>query len=209
MWREGLLARESLLGRFDTEVANLESGTSWLAENWAYTSASLASARRLDEFRVYPGWRGPRGRMHVVGGDVLGVPAGLTGAERRAALGLARFLMSKSSQEHLARLNAWPAIRDDAYAVDRRLCSRGRGRCAPWTRAAPTLHAPTFEAIRTALQEGWYRPVAPWWPTVENQMTAATRRILEGGEPVRQVLDEAHAAIAAAVRSMGAEDPGA
>ena len=38
MWRDGLLARESLLGKFDTEPDYLIGETSWLAQNWPFTT---------------------------------------------------------------------------------------------------------------------------------------------------------------------------
>ena len=62
LWRDGLLARESLVAKYDTQVDNLVSETAWLAPNWPFTSGVLARQDLLDRFEVYEGWRGPGAR---------------------------------------------------------------------------------------------------------------------------------------------------
>ena len=84
LWREGLLARESLVAKYDTQVDNLVSETAWLAPNWPFMSGVLARQDLLDRFEVYAGWRGPACAAHVVGGDVLASRAGSPGAVARA-----------------------------------------------------------------------------------------------------------------------------
>ncbi|MGH9195574.1 MAG: ABC transporter substrate-binding protein, partial [Acidimicrobiia bacterium] len=59
LWKNGVLAKESLQGKFDTEVDNLRGETAWLAQNWPFTSARLAEQQLLDKFQVYEGWKGP------------------------------------------------------------------------------------------------------------------------------------------------------
>lgn len=189
LWQEGLLARESLFAKFDTEVDYLMDGRSSLAQNWSFTSAVLAEHGQLDRFEVYAGWRGPHRAAHVIGGDVLGIPKGVTGAQREVALALAEFLMSKEAQELLVNENAWPSIRTDAY-----------GGVAEAQRA-------TFAAIREALADGWFRPVVSYWPEVTIQMNEAVDRILLQNQPVKPVLDELHARVAEAARRSGAAYP--
>lgn len=189
MWKEGLLARESLFAKFDTEVTNLESGASSLAQNWSVTSAALANHGALDRFVVYPGWSGPDRAVHVVGGDVLGIPRGVTGRSRDAALALAGFLMSREAQEYLVEHNAWPSIRDDAYGQ------------------VPKEEGPTFAAIRVALKDGWFRPSVSYWPEVTQAMTEAVDRILLQYEPVGEVLDALHGRLAAAALAQGSAYP--
>ena len=189
MWNDGLLARESLLGKFDTEPDYLIGETAWLAQNWPITSAQLAEQGLLPRFDVYEGWRGPARAAHVVGGDVLGIPRGVTGEQRRAAVQLAEFLMSKEAQETLAARNAWPSVRNDAYAN------------------VPPEQRETFEAVRKALENGWYRPNVIYWSDVSEQMNGAVRRILEGRENPRTVLNELHTRIEAAARQKGAQYP--
>lgn len=168
--REGLLTRESFFAKHDTEIEYLEEGRSWLAENWSVTSAKLAGAGRLDDFVVYAGWQG----RHVIGGDVLGIPAYVTGKERQAAADLARFLMSREAQAFLVDRNAWPAIRNDAYPA-----TDGRD--------------DTLRAVEEALQTGWYRPIERYWADVTKAMNQAVERIVRQSEPVEVVLDELHA----------------
>ncbi|MGI8682008.1 MAG: extracellular solute-binding protein [Mycobacteriales bacterium] len=189
LWKEGVLARESLFGKYDTEVDNLESGTAWVAQNWPITSAALAKQGMLPRFSVYAGWKGPVRSVHVVGGDVLGIPNGITGRQKKAALALAEFLMSKKSQEYLVTHNAWPSIRDDAYSD------------------VPKEQGETFSAIRTALKDGWFRPSVSYWPDVSLAMSEAVNRILLQYQPVQAVLDELHARVGAAARAKGAVYP--
>jgi trehalose transport system substrate-binding protein len=189
LWRDGLLARESLVAKYDTQVDHLVSETAWLAPNWPFTSGVLARQGLLDRFEVYEGWRGPVRAAHVVGGDVLGIPRGVAGARRERAVRLAAFLMSREAQERLVAGNAWPAIRVDAYGQ------------------VPAAQRETFEAVRRALDDGWHRPAVPYWADVSDALNEAVRRILQGGEPVRPVLDRLHAAVAEAARRKGAPYP--
>jgi trehalose transport system substrate-binding protein len=189
LWREGLLARESLVAKYDTQVDHLVGETAWLAPNWPFTSGVLARQGLLDRFEVYEGWRGPARAAHVVGGDVLGIPRGVTGRRREHAVRLATFLMSRGAQERLVAGNAWPAIRADAHGQ------------------VPPAQRETFEAVRRALVDGWHRPGVSYWPDVSDAMNEAVRRILQRGEPVRPVLDRVHGAIAEAARRKGARYP--
>lgn len=131
---------------------------------------------------LYEGWRGPIRAAHVVGGDVLGMPRGVAGRRKEAAVALARFLMSRDAQQFLVERNAWPSIRADAYGT------------------VPDALRETFTAARRALADGWYRPSVPYWSDVSDEMNEAIRRILEGGEPAREVLDALHAKVAEAAR---------
>ncbi|MGH7321959.1 MAG: ABC transporter substrate-binding protein, partial [Candidatus Rokuibacteriota bacterium] len=185
LWRENLLAKESLLAKYDTQVDYLQGETAWLAANWPFTSMVFAEQDLLDRFQVYQGWRGPARAAHVVGGDVLGVPRGVTGRRRQAALALAHFLMSREAQAYLAERNAWPSIRGDAYS------------------AVPDSLRDTFVAVERALADGWYRPSVPHWPDVSDAMNDAVRRILERGEPPRPVLDALAGTISEAARRRG------
>ncbi|MCA1693449.1 MAG: extracellular solute-binding protein, partial [Actinobacteria bacterium] len=189
LWRDGLLARESLFGKFDTEVDNLGTGAASLAQNWPTTSAELAEQGLLQRFDVYAGWRGPARNAHVVGGDVLGIPRGVTGRQREVALALASFLMSKQAQEQLVSRNAWPSIRDDAYEN------------------VPKEQRTTFTAIREALQDAWFRPSVSYWPAVTVAMSEAVSRILLQSQPVDQVLDDLHAKIRDDAQTRGATYP--
>ena len=189
LWRDRLLARESLVAKYDTQVDNLVSETAWLAQNWPFTSGVLARQSLLDRFAVYEGWRGPARAAHVVGGDVLGIPRGVDGRRRENAVRLATFLMSQEAQAHLVAGNAWPSIRGDTYAQ------------------VPPAQRETFEAVRRALVDGWHRPGVSYWPEVSDAMNEAVRRILQRGEPVRLVLDGVHGIIVEAARRKGAPYP--
>ena len=189
LWQEGLLAPESFQAKWDTEVANLARGTASLAENWSFTSAQLAKSSQLGDFAVYRGWAGP-GQVRVIGGDVLGIPAGVTGKQLEAAVALATFLMSKESQELLARGNAWPSFRED---VD--------------YRSLPFEQRATFAAIEQNLRQGWYRPTVSYWPEVSEQINNALVAIVLEGRPAQPVLDELHGRVQAAATGQGTAYP--
>jgi trehalose transport system substrate-binding protein len=189
LWAEGLLARESLLAKYDTQVDYLQGETAWLASNWPFTSRVFAEQDILARFQVYEGWRGPARAAHVLGGDVLGIPRGLGGRRRDAALALSRFLMSREAQQVLVEKNAWPSIRDDAYG------------------GVPAAQRETFEAIQRALAGAVRRPDVVYWADVTEAMNEAVRRILVGGEPAQPVLDALHAQVAAAASRKGAPYP--
>ena len=176
LWGEGLLARESLFGQFDTEIDYLRDETTWLAQNWSYTSSQLPGDL-LQRFEIYAGWEGPAGSRHVIGGDVLGLPAGVTGKEREAALDLARFLISEESQQALARANSWPSILGSTY--DR----------------VGDDQRPTFVAIQHAIQQGWSGRAVSYWCHVSDEINDAIGRIVIGQQDAKTVLDDVHAAI--------------
>jgi trehalose transport system substrate-binding protein len=189
MWQDGLLARESLQAKFDTEVDYLRGETAWLAQNWPFTSGTFSSEGILDAFDVYEGWSGPEREAHVIGGDVLGIPNGVEGDQKTAALALAEFLMSREAQETLAARNAWPSVRSDAYAQ------------------VPEDLQETFDAIQGALEGGWYRPAVPYWADVDEAINMAIQRVMIDGQDAQQVLDGLHDQIATAAEDAGAEYP--
>jgi trehalose transport system substrate-binding protein len=189
MWRDGLIAEESLTAKFDTEIDNLRGETAWFAQNWTFTTGELAKQGLLEKFQVYEGFSGPARAAHVVGGEVLGIPKGVAGKEKQAALALAQFLMSKAAQEVLAAKNAWPSVRTDAYAQ------------------VPADQQSTFQAINTALKDGWYRPNVVYWSDVQDAINEGVRRIIVRGEPVEATLTELHDKIAKAAQDKGAEYP--
>jgi trehalose transport system substrate-binding protein len=189
LWQDDLVAKESLQAKYDTEIDYLQGETAWFATNWPFTSANLAEQGLLEEFTVYEGWSGPARSAHVIGGDVLGIPKGVAGKEKEAALELANFLMSKEVQEIFVEQNAWPPIRSDALGV------------------VPEEQQSTFDAVQKALEDGWFRPNVVYWSDVEAAMNEAIQRIMIQGEDVQTVLDELHDQIATAAEDKGAEYP--
>ena len=189
LWQQQLLAKESLQAKFDTEVNYLQGQTSWLAQNWPFTSSSLNDQGLLEEFTVSEGWRGPARAAHVIGGEVVGIPKGVSGKQKEAAIELAKFLMSKDTQQVLVAKNGWPSVRDDATAQ------------------VPDELKQTFDAIQKALTDGWYRPNVAYWSDASDAMNAAIQRIMVKGEPVQSTLDSLHQTIATAAKKKGAQYP--
>jgi trehalose transport system substrate-binding protein len=189
LWKEGVFAKESKLAKYDTEVDDLKGETSWLATNWPFTTGELSSAGLLSKFDVYAGWKGPSRAAHVVGGDVLAIPKGVTGKQKDAAIALAQFLVSKDAQTILVGKNSWPSVRSDALT------------------AVPSDQKQTFDAITAALADGWYRPNVVYWSDVEAGMDDAVTRILYNGEDPTTVLTDEHNKIQQAAQSKGATYP--
>jgi trehalose transport system substrate-binding protein len=187
LWKEGVFAKESKLAKYDTEVDDLKGETSWLATNWPFTTGELG--KLLPKFDVYAGWKGPARAAHVVGGEVLGIPKGVSGKQKEAAIALAQYLASKDAQTILVAKNVWPSVRSDALT------------------AVPADQKPTFDAITAALADGWYRPNVVYWSDVEAAMDDAVTRILYNGEDPTTVLNAENGKIATAAQSKGATYP--
>jgi trehalose transport system substrate-binding protein len=189
LWQDELLARESLQSKFDTDVDYLRGETAWMAQNWPFTTATFADEGILGEFTVYAGWAGPAQPAHVVGGEVLGIPRGISGQERDAAVALAQYLMSQEAQEILVAENAWPSVREDALGQ------------------VPEEQAETFDAIQEALQNGWYRPNVAYWSDVDEAINTAVQQVIVDGAPVQSTLDDLHDQIEQAAQAAGAQYP--
>jgi len=127
--------------------------TAWLAPNWPFTSSVLAEQGLLEFFQVYEGWRGPLRGAHVIGGDVLGIPKGLAGPRREAAIALATFLMGREAQQVLVERNGWPSVRRRRVTPPFRPRSARRSR-----RSGPRS------------RDGWFRPNVPYWSDVSEAM---------------------------------------
>jgi trehalose transport system substrate-binding protein len=189
LWKEGVFAKESKLAKYDTEVDDLKGETSWLATNWPFTTGELSKSGLLSKFDVYAGWKGPSRAAHVVGGDVLGIPKGVSGKQKEAAIALAQFLESKDAQTILVGKNSWPSVRSDALT------------------AVPADQKQTFDAITAALADGWYRPNVVYWSDVEAAMDDAVTKIIYNGQDPTTVLTAENGKIASAAQSKGATYP--
>jgi hypothetical protein len=121
---------------------------------------------------------------------VLGIPGGLPEKERKAAQTLVEFLVGRDAQRFLAKENAWPSIRQDAYTgIWWGGC--GGSRCSPWVAVHQIEHADTVDAARKALHhDEWLRPATRQWEQVTCAITTAITRIVKGGEEPRPVLAE-------------------
>jgi trehalose transport system substrate-binding protein len=189
MWNEGDFAKESKQARYDTEINYLRGETSWFATNWPFTTPALSQAGILSKFDVYSGWKGPVRAAHVIGGEVLGMPKGITGKQKDAALALAQFIMGQQAQTILVAKNGWVSVRTD---------SNGQ---------VPAEQKQTFDAANTALKDGFFRPNVLYWADVQNAMDDAVSRILYQGQDVTTVLNDEHDKIAAAAQKVGATYP--
>jgi trehalose transport system substrate-binding protein len=114
----------------------------------------------------------------VLGGEVLGIPAGAPNKD--LAVKLMEYLMSKEVQEILVSKLAWPSSRSDAY-----------GTVADWQK-------PYFAAINEAMKVAEPRPNLTWWADLEKALNDAFREIVIEGKDVKVTLDKYAAVIEAA-----------
>ena len=153
--------------KFDTMNTYLADGDAVVAPNWTFGVSEVVVKQHKSNLGVYPGWAGPAGEGHVLGGDVLAIPKGAE--RRRAALDLSEYLMSQHVQATLANELFWPAIRADAYRD-----------------AQPQLR-PYWQAINEAMAHATPRPTLACWPQVENVLSRVWTAIVKGDASPTQV----------------------
>ncbi len=150
----------------------------YLAANWPFGVNVIVQEGGKKEIKAYGGWKGPVKSSKVLGGEVLGIPAGAPNKDQ--AIKLMEYLMSKETQEVLVSKLAWPASRTDAL-----------GKVAEWQK-------PYFEAINAAMLTTEPRPNVTYWADVEKALNDAFRESVVEGKDVKSTLDKYAAVIAAA-----------
>jgi trehalose transport system substrate-binding protein len=154
--------------KFDTMNTYLASETVYLGQNWPFGVNVIVRQYRKPHVGAYSGWSGPGGEVHVLGGEVIGIPRGAP--RRDLALQFARFLMSRPVQEALVQRLAWPPMRDDAFG------------------AVPDWQRPYFAAVQESLRQARARPNVVYWGDVERVLGDAFRDVVANKQPVRPTL---------------------
>ncbi|HYF93543.1 MAG TPA: extracellular solute-binding protein [Symbiobacteriaceae bacterium] len=173
------LAPDSKKADWNTTNKYLATDAFYEAANWPFGVNVIVQEGGKKEIKAYAGWKGPKKASKVLGGEVLGIPAGAPNKEQ--AVKLMEHLMSKEVQEILVSKLAWPASRSDAY-----------GKVADWQK-------PYFEAINEAMKVTEPRPNVTYWADVEKATNDAFREIVIEGKDVKATLDK-HAAVLAAAK---------
>jgi trehalose transport system substrate-binding protein len=166
------LAPETRRADWNTTNAFLATEAVYLARNWPFGIQLLVQVAGKVQIKAYHGWRGPVREVHVLGGEVIGIPKGARHGE--LALEMMRYLMSKPVQERLVSTLAWPSFRSDTY-----------GTVEPW-------QEPYFAAVQEALRRVQPRPQVSYWAQVDRAVTGAFREIVYENRPVRTTLDRYH-----------------
>lgn len=174
------LGPDSKKADWNTTNKFVASESFYLAANWPFGVGVIVKDGGKTEVKAYAGWRGPVKASKVLGGEVIGIPAGAP--HKDLALKFAEYLMSKEVQETLAAKLAWPSYRTDAYA-----------KVQDWQK-------PYFEAINAAMQVAEPRPNIRYWAAVDKALNDAFREIVIEGKDVKATLDKYSAAIAQAAR---------
>jgi trehalose transport system substrate-binding protein len=174
------LAPDSKKADWNTTSKFLANESFALAANWPVAIGTVVDEGGKKEVKAYAGWKGPVKASKVLGGDVLGIPAGAPNKD--LSMKLIEYLMSKDVQETLTSKLAWPSSRTDAY-----------GKVADWQK-------PYFDAINKAMESAEPRPNVTYWATVEKATTDAYRESVIEGKDVKATLDKYAAVIAAAAK---------
>jgi trehalose transport system substrate-binding protein len=154
--------------KFDTLNTYLAAETVYLGQNWPFGVDVIVREYRKQNVGAYSGWAGPAGEVHVLGGEVIGIPRGAP--RRELALRFAQYLMSRPVQEALVQRLAWPPMREDAF-----------GAVADW-------QAPYFAAVQEAMRHARPRPNVVYWGDVERVLSDAFRDVVTGKQPAGPTL---------------------
>ena len=166
------LSPDSKKADWNTPVEYLAKDSVYLVQNWPYTANVLVQEYSKKNILAYHGWVGPVKESHVLGGEVIGIPAGAPNKEM--AIKFMEYLMSKEVQEKLVTKLGWPSMRSDAY-----------GKVAEWQK-------PYFEAINEALKHAEPRPNLVYWADVDKAINGALREIIFEGKDIKTTLDKYH-----------------
>lgn len=180
---EPLLTPEYRTAKFDTMNTILSNDTAYLGSNWPFGINVIVQKNGRQDVKAYHGWRGPAKESHVLGGEVLGIPAGAP--NRAGAFQLAEFLMSKETQSELLSKLGWPPMRTDAFG------------------SVPDWQAPYFQAVQQALENVDARPNVPYWEDASRAMNDAFRDIVQQKQPVKETLDRYASALQRAKQAAG------
>lgn len=172
------LAPDAKKADWNTTNKYLATDAFYEAANWPFGVGVIVDEGGRKDIKAYGGWKGPVKASKVLGGEVIGIPAGAPNKE--LAVKFAEHLMSKEVQEVLVAKLAWPSSRSDA-----------NGKVADWQK-------PYFEAINAAMATTEPRPNVTYWADVEKAHTDAFREIVMEGKDVKATLDKYHDVIEAA-----------
>lgn len=181
---EPVLSPEYRTAKFDTMNTMLSNDTAYLGSNWPFGINIIVEKNGRKDIKAYHGWRGPGKESHVLGGEVLGVPAGAP--NRDGALKLADFLMAQDTQAELLTKLGWPPMRTDAF-----------GNVPDWQKEY-------FQAVQQALQNVDARPNVPHWEEVSRAMNDAFRDVVQQKQPVKETLDRYAQQVERAKQAAGA-----
>lgn len=172
------LAPDAKKADWNTTNKYLATDAFYEAANWPFGVNVIVEEGGRKDIKAYGGWKGPVKASKVLGGEVIGIPAGAPNKE--LAVKLMEHLMSKEVQETLVAKLAWPSSRSDA-----------NGKVADWQK-------PYFDAINAAMATTEPRPNVTYWADVEKAHTDAFREIVMEGKEVKATLDKYHNVIEAA-----------
>lgn len=177
------LSPQTPTAKFDTMNTYISNNSVYLGQNWPFGVNVIVQDNKREDVLAYSGWAGPAGEVHVLGGEVLGIPKG--SPNREPALVFAQYLMSNQTQSLLTKELAWPSVRTDAY-----------GSVESWQQ-------PYFEAVKASMEKARARPNVVYWTEVQRIMGDAWNEVVQGSGNIKQGLDKYQAQLEQAKQKAG------
>jgi ABC-type glycerol-3-phosphate transport system substrate-binding protein len=162
------LEPESKNIQFDTANNFLIANKVSVVDNWTDGIKVVMGAHKKKNIKVT---RGLPGSFHVLGGDVLAIPTGISKEREERAIKLIEQLVAKETQRALAEKLFWAPVREDVYEDVYNDLSVQEAR------------KEYFQVIRDAD----IRPITPYWDMVQKVLSKALQKVLEQ-DPARKTL---------------------
>jgi ABC-type glycerol-3-phosphate transport system substrate-binding protein len=137
-----------------------------VVDNWPYSIKEVMGTYGKKNIKVTAGVRVTPEvpSVHVLGGDVLAIPAGISQERKERAIRLIEQLVAKETQLVLAETLFWAPVREDVYAA---------------LYARKGMKEEYFRVIREALQSVVMRPMTPHWGHIEQVLSKALQKVLQ------------------------------
>jgi ABC-type glycerol-3-phosphate transport system substrate-binding protein len=164
------LEPESKNIQFDTANNFLIANKVSMVDNWTYGIKVVMGVHQKQNIKVT---RGLPGSFHVLGGDVLAIPTGISKERVERAIKLIEQLVAKETQRALAEKLFWAPVREDVYAE---------------LYAQKGMTEEYFRVIREVLRDAAIRPITPYWDIVQEVLSEALREVLKQA-PARKDLE--------------------
>lgn len=142
----------------------------YLTQNLSSKFTPLMNNNLQFVFGTYSGWGGPAGELHIISGEVFGIPK--NSSNKELALDFIKYIQSKEIQEILTLRLGWPSVRKDAYKKE----------------AVENRVRQYYETMQKAMEAGVFRKSVGWWPAYAKCIVPAFQEIVVNGAPVESTL---------------------
>jgi trehalose transport system substrate-binding protein len=168
LWPE--LSPDTLKASFSSSNTFLSTDEVYYCPNWPFAANIIVKDGGKTEIKAYEGFRGPKGFVKTLAGEMLGIAKG--SEHKELALKFMSYLMSRDVQATLLKENGWASFRTDTYAD------------------AEEWQKPYFDALLKALAVAEPLPRVSNWDKIQQCLNDAGKEILLNGADVKTTLDK-------------------